>query len=73
MHPQPVLYTRGPYRVVADASGEPDRRYLVIDTAGVRLREEEDFCAACEWVDVRMAELDVAHAKTGSPSRGGRR
>lgn len=55
MHTRPVLYSRGPYRVVADAAGEPDRRYLVIDAAGMELREEEDFLAACEWVDVRMA------------------
>ena len=67
MHASPALYTRGPYRVVADASGESDRRYLVIDIAGIQLREEEDFVAACEWVDVRMAGWVAA--QVGKASR----
>ena len=73
MHASPALYTRGPYRVVAEATGEPERRYLVIDIAGITLREEEDFCAACEWVDRRMAGLDaVASSLKHTPVRRGR-
>jgi hypothetical protein len=60
----PALYARGPYRVVAHAADEPGRRFLVIDTAGTWLREEESLPVACDWVDARIAALDA-----GAPAR----
>jgi hypothetical protein len=70
MHANPALYAKGPYRVVAHVDDEPDRRFLVIDTAGTWLREEASFASACEWVDLRVAGLEAAHpARTRMPSR----
>ena len=70
MHANPALYARGPYRVVAHADDVMDRRFLVIDTAGTRLREDVSFAHACDWVDERVAGLEAAvPARTRTPSR----
>ncbi|MGY3266660.1 MULTISPECIES: hypothetical protein [unclassified Lysobacter] len=58
MHTPPVLYARGPYRVIANVQGADDRSYVVVDTAGTWLHEDIALEAACDWVDLRMAELD---------------
>jgi hypothetical protein len=68
MHASPALYAKGPYRVVAHVADAPDRRFLVIDTAGTWLREDASFTAACEWVDLRVAALDAARPAR-APSR----
>jgi hypothetical protein len=70
MHANPALYAKGPYRVVADIGDEADRRFLVIDTAGTRLREEASFAGACGWVDRRVDEIEAAMpARARAPSR----
>lgn len=60
MHASPALYVRGPYRVVAHTQVDTDRPYVVLDTAGAWLHEAVTLEAACDWVDRRMTERDVA-------------
>ncbi|GAB1596662.1 hypothetical protein [Lysobacter claricitrinus] len=59
MHTSPALYARGPYRVLVNAPGEPERLYVVVDTAGAWLHEEVTLDAACDWVDRRIAEREI--------------
>lgn len=59
MHTDPVLYARGPYRVVTNTPAAPERLYVVTDGAGAWLRDEISFEAARDWVDRRIAEHEA--------------
>ncbi|HEY4581264.1 MAG TPA: hypothetical protein VIG88_00110 [Lysobacter sp.] len=65
----PVLYARGPYRVIANDPDAPGRMYVVVDTAGAWLREEPGFDAARAWVDHRSLE----HGGVTMPASGSSR
>lgn len=67
MLPTPTLYSRGPYRVVASEPGaDKSHHFVVMDTAGARLRDETTFDAARAWVD---ACLDAGQLNR-QPARG---
>ena len=57
MHASPVLYARGPYRVVTNSAEPPHDLYVVLDTAGAWHREEMTFEAARDWVDRREGDV----------------
>jgi hypothetical protein len=69
MHLAPSLFTRGPYRVVASGhSGDDDRGYVVLDTAGTPLREEPGLDAARSWIERRIALDAGVQARPARPS-----
>lgn len=69
MEPTAPLYARGAYRVLtaSEAGDAGPRPFVVVDTAGTRLREEASFDVARAWVD------DRAGALVPPPSRSRRR
>ena len=65
----PVLYARGPYRVIANEPDADGRLYVVVDTAGAWLREEASFETARAWVDHRSTERDAPRRRPAGLSR----